>query len=159
MSDPSIPSLSVKEVGVSVDITIPQTQTQVADQNNTYNQAGLTYSQTGVEYGGLYNNNQDEIPMELSSFRTLPIDIAIPQTQAQISDSGDVYNQAGFTYNQTGIKYGGLSNNNQDVVPMELSSFKVVPMDFSITDIYTPKPKPQSPPYPLAPGFFLFIPQ
>lgn len=153
MKDSVIPTLTaLKE---SITISISPTQAQLADQGNTYNQAGLTYN-SPVQYGGVYNTNQDTIPsifvakLDIPSINILNdfISLKIPATQALLEDQGYTYNQAGFTYDQA-IAYGGVYNSNQDVLPLELS----------FTDIYSPFVPPTTGNIPLGPGFFLFIPQ
>lgn len=156
MMDSSIPTFSVSTEG-NITITIPSTQAQLANQGYTYNQAGQTYNQAGVQYGGVYNYNQDVLPLFsiakadqpslniLSDYLTLT---SLP-TQAQLENQGYTYNQSGLTYNQIGVMYGGVYNYNQDVLPLELS----------FTDIYTPFVPPVGGNIPLGPGFFLFIPQ
>lgn len=40
-----------------------KTQVQLFNQGYVYNQAGFTYNQIGVDYGGIYNINQDISPL------------------------------------------------------------------------------------------------
>lgn len=65
MKDPATPSLTLSSEGEIV-ITISRTQALVNEQGYTYNQVGFTYNQAGVSYGGVYNSNQDSVPMSLS---------------------------------------------------------------------------------------------
>ena len=159
MKDTATPMFTVSNEG-NITITIPQTQAILQDQGYTYNQAGQTYNQIGVQYGGVYNFNQDSFPLlsvatlEQPSLKVLSdiLTLNAPRTQAQLEDQGYTYNQSGQTYNEAGVMYGGIYNFNQDVLPMELS----------FTDIYTVKYIPPPVPgqnVPLGPGFFLFIPQ
>ena len=46
-------------------LAITATQALLEDQGYTYNQAGFTYNQAGVAYGGVYNTDQDNIPMDM----------------------------------------------------------------------------------------------
>ena len=95
MRDSAIPSFSVNNEG-NITITIPTTQAQLADQSYTYNQAGLTYNQIGVQYSGIYNTNQDVLPMlsvaklEQPSLQVLTelMTLSAPRTQAQLEDQG-----------------------------------------------------------------------
>jgi hypothetical protein len=133
MSDFSIPSLSLNLENV-MHISIPSTQALLEDQGYTYNQSGLTYDQLGVMYGGIFNQNQDILPLLVSTFSEQPtliipqevIKMVISATQALLADQGYTYNQAGLTYDQLGVQYGGVYNQDQDVLPLELS----------FTDIY-----------------------
>jgi hypothetical protein len=58
------PSLQI--LSELMTLSAPRTQAQLENQGYTYNQSGLTYNQIGVMYGGVYNTNQDVLPMELS---------------------------------------------------------------------------------------------
>ena len=163
MKDPTVPSLAIPLEGVLINIIIPQTQSLLENQGYTYDQAGFTYNQAGIAYGGVYNTNQDVIPMDLSVEEGIePIDdspsfvilndlmylkMVIPPTQALLENQGYTYNQAGFTYDQAGILYGGVYNTNQDVVPIELS----------FIDIYSKGVIPPIGGSKNAPGWFLFI--
>ncbi len=44
-------------------LTGENTDALVENQGYTYNQAGFTYNQVGVMYGGVYNTNQDIVPL------------------------------------------------------------------------------------------------
>lgn len=73
--DPRIPIFVVNSEQ-QIDITIDQTQAQLADQGYTYNQPGFTYNQAGWQYGGIYNQNQDLAPVffnDTASFISLSI--------------------------------------------------------------------------------------
>jgi hypothetical protein len=158
MKDSVLPSLSINTES-NITLTIPSTQAQLSNQGYTYNQAGFTYNQPGVTYGGVYNQNQDVVPLLSSAQIEKPslniltdsqlIKFTISQTGALLNEQGYTYNQAGFTYNQIGVAYGGIYNQNQDSVPITLT----------FADIYTAKVVPLSNNIPLGPGFFLFLPQ
>ncbi len=65
--DSSIPSFLIPQDGPLINLSITGTDALVEDQGYTYNQAGFTYNQAGVRYGGIYNTNEDIIPMMLST--------------------------------------------------------------------------------------------
>ena len=71
MKDSTVPSFSISTEG-NITIIIPPTQALVANQGYTYNQSGLTYNQIGVQYGGVYNYNQDLVPMLFTTNTTNP---------------------------------------------------------------------------------------
>lgn len=154
-----IPSALVLQDTTQIHITISDTDAIVKDQGDVYNQASFTYNQVGVDYGGVYNVNQDVIPLFVDFESDFPINLSISQTNALLENQGYIYNQAGFTYNQPSVMYGGLWNNNWDSIPLLIDSKNIIPSIASITDIYTPfVPTPpggnrQS----LGPGFFMFI--
>jgi hypothetical protein len=75
MKDSATPTFSVSTEG-NITITIPSTQAQLKDQGYTYNQSGQTYNQAGVMYGGVYNYNQDFIPMLYTITNPTPNDIS-----------------------------------------------------------------------------------
>lgn len=54
-------------------------------------------------------------------------------TDAQLADQGNTFNQAGHTFNQAGDIFGGVYNRNQDIFPYTLTfddigSSQVVPI-------------------------------
>lgn len=63
--DPTVPTLSLS-IENKIDLVIPKTQALLQNQGYTYNQATFTYNQAGVSYGGIYNFNQDLLPLSLS---------------------------------------------------------------------------------------------
>jgi hypothetical protein len=72
MAKDTIPTI-VPQPESQIDVTISPTDALLADQGYTYNQAGVTYNQAGVMYGGLYQQNQDIIPVffnDVASFVT-----------------------------------------------------------------------------------------
>jgi hypothetical protein len=70
--DTSIPSFLIPQDGASLSFTISGTDAQLANQGYTYNQAGLTYNQLGVMYGGIYNTDEDIIPLLLAAKDQVP---------------------------------------------------------------------------------------
>lgn len=111
------------------------TQAQVYDQGITYNQAGLTYNQIGIAYGGVYKQGQDVIPA-ISLAEQISPSLIGENTQAQVKDQGYTYNQAGFSYNQIGVMYGGIYNQNQDIIPIVSLAEQIVPSIYKYADIY-----------------------
>ena len=114
-----------------------------------------TYNQAGVTYGGLYNQNEDVTPMLSNALLDSPslslivepqfLDIILSNTQAKVLDQGYTYNQATFTYNHVLVDYGGLYNQNDDILPLTLT----------FTDTYTKKSTPSS--NKNGPGWFMFV--
>ncbi len=126
--DSSIPKLSIVNEAAEIDISIPNTQAILEDQSYSYNQANFSYNQASVFYGGIYNFNQDIVPLSLS----------IGNSQALLSDSGYTYNQSSFSYDQSSVAYGGVYNYNEDIVPIrvntisDLLNFTLSSMDASV---------------------------
>jgi hypothetical protein len=72
MADYSIPSFTIPNEGIKIDITIPQTQATLVNQGYTYNEPGLTYNQAGVMYGGVNFATEDIIVPSLFLDATTP---------------------------------------------------------------------------------------
>lgn len=133
-------------------LTISLTDAQVTNQGYTYNQPGFTYNQPGVTYGGLYNVNQDVIPI-LSLAETINPKVTIQDTLAKVTNQGYTYNQAGFTYNQVGVSYGGIYN-LFDITPIVSMAKQVITRIAGYSDAYTVVEPNQGM---QAPGWFLYI--
>lgn len=80
--------------------------------------------------------NDSSIPSLQIIVESNSIHIVIPVTQAQLEDQGYTYNQAGFSYNQPGVMYGGIYNQNQDVIPLLSMASLIIPSIAGFTDIY-----------------------
>ena len=52
-----------KIINDSPILTGENTDAQIFEQGITYDQAGITYDNVGIAYGGIYNTNEDVIPM------------------------------------------------------------------------------------------------
>ena len=76
MRDTSIPSFLIPQDSVSINITISGTDAVVEDQGITYNQAGMTYNQAGIMYGGVYNTDEDIVPLDLTFSQTIPVNMS-----------------------------------------------------------------------------------
>ena len=64
-------------------LNITGTDAGLEDQGYTYNQVALTYNQLGVMYAGIYNSNEDIVPLLVQAKETIPsvsgfIDIYTP---------------------------------------------------------------------------------
>lgn len=77
VKDSSVPSFLIPQDGPTINMSITGTDALLADQGYTYNQAGFSYNQAGVQYGGIYNANEDIIPMVLSAKIDQPMDLFI----------------------------------------------------------------------------------
>jgi hypothetical protein len=117
VKDSTIPSFSVSNEG-NITITIPDTQALLQDQGYTYNQAGFTYNQAGVQYGGVYNFNQDVLPMlsvaksDTQALLQIVSDVMTlsspnPQTPSEISFT-DIYRISFTRYLYVGMPMGLL---------------------------------------------------
>jgi hypothetical protein len=73
--DTTIPSFLIPQDGVVMNFSVTGTDALIEDQGYTYNQAGFTYNQTGVAYGGVYNTNEDILPMTLSAQAIEPMNL------------------------------------------------------------------------------------
>lgn len=76
----------------TLDLILTNTNASLYDQGNTYNQAGLTYDQAGIAYAGLYNQNQDVLPLTLT-FNDIYISKTVPP-----KNSGYLIGILGLTY-------------------------------------------------------------
>ena len=80
------------------------TQAKLEDQGYTYNQAGLSYNQAGVMYGGIYNRNEDIVPLVSLASQNYPTvagysDIYTPGgTPPPPTNSGLLMGILGLTY-------------------------------------------------------------
>ena len=72
---------------VTPDLTGENTNALVYEQGITYDQAGITYDNVGIAYGGVYNTNEDVVPLvslaetvipELSGDANIIDDFSIP---------------------------------------------------------------------------------
>lgn len=121
-----------------------RTNSQIANQGYTYNEAGFTYNQTGWQYGGKYEN--DIAPLISKARLITPTNISLTikpsatsaRSNKQIENQGYTYNEAGFTYNQIGWMYGGVFEH--DIYPLINNAKLVKPrillgMDFGATVI------------------------
>lgn len=61
----------IADTNAKIDITILSTDALVNEQGYTYNQAAMTYNEPGVAYGGIYNFNEDIIPLFADNNATL----------------------------------------------------------------------------------------
>src|SRR6266702_2922484 len=77
--------------------------------------------------------------------KEIQVHLTIPPTEAILTDQGYTYNQAGLTYNQAGIQYGGVTNNNEDLMPV-FAILSEIPHLEGIYDQYTPISSPPPPP-------------
>ena len=68
-------------------------------------------------------------------------------TQAQLANNGNTFNQAGHTFNQAGDIFNGVYNRSQDVVPITMT------FDDLNATIYVP-PSTQ---VIVGPGWFMYI--
>ncbi len=156
MKDVTIPTFQVFQEGVPIRITVPNTQAQLEDQGNTFNQAGHSFNQAGDVFGGIYSRNQDVTPiidtarLESPTLTILTdslfLKMKVPQTQAQVEDQGNTFNQAGHSFNQAGDMFGGIYNRNQAILPLTLT----------FEDIYGKTIIPPSASK-NGPGFFLYV--
>lgn len=152
--DTTVPSFTINQES-AISLKIPQTDAYLTDQGYTYNQAGFTYDQVGVEYSGVTNANHDDVPNILAANLENTISLSIPQTQAALYDQGYIYNQTGFTYDQLTVAYGGISQQNEDVIPIILTARLIYPTA-SIVDVYTPAVLPNTN-HSVGPGWFMFV--
>lgn len=64
--DTTIPSFLIPQDGQAIKLQITGTDALLEEQGYTYNQAGFSYNQAGVAYGGVYNTNEDIIPIDIT---------------------------------------------------------------------------------------------
>lgn len=134
-----------------------RTGAQLNNQGITYNEAGKTYNEAGLAYGGVYGQQDSQLSITVVKTEK-PISFALP-TEAQLSNPGITYNEAGVSYNDSRYVYGGLYG-AQNVFPLISLVYLEKPRIVNFGDIYTPGgTTPVSQNIPLGPGWFLFITQ
>lgn len=137
MSDTAIPFFLIPQDGATINISIGKTATTVFSSGNTYNQAGTSFNQSGATFDGIINQNQYYPPSFTDTVLDSLAHIIISQVDTFLADQGYTYNQPGFTFNQLLVEYAGLTNQNQDIIPLFLKASQVIPEIGSIVDTYT----------------------
>ena len=79
--------------------------------------------------------NDPTIPSVSTYNDSARITLSIPSTQAKVYNQGYSYNQDGFSYNQPNVNYGGVTNYNQDVMPILADYISVQPTLSFLTDM------------------------
>lgn len=82
MPDETLPKLTALNDGVIITLDIPNTDALLNNQGYTYNEATFTYNQASVAYGGVYNTNQDIVPMILQAESPIPINFLFADSHA-----------------------------------------------------------------------------
>lgn len=100
------PIVSLAE-NITPNLTGGTTNAKVYDQGYTYNQSGFTYNQAGVAYGGVYNVDQDIVPLVSLAQQPYPIifgnsDIYTP---GQRESAGMLMGILGLTYPTDGVLF------------------------------------------------------
>lgn len=137
--DPLLPNVFI--FTPSIDVVISQTDAQIYEQGITYDNAGITYDNVGIAYGGVYDTNQDIVPL-VSIAKSITPTLTGGTTQAQVAEQGYTYDNAGITYDQALVMYGGLYKTNQDVVPLVSLAETIYPTIYGYSDVYTPVTPP-----------------
>ena len=71
MADTVHPSFTI-DTQTQIDIKVQATDAILASQGYTYNEAGLSYDQAGVEYAGFSDGSEDVAPAILTINQTKP---------------------------------------------------------------------------------------
>jgi hypothetical protein len=115
------------------------TQGLVADQGYTFNQAGQTFNEVGVMFGGLYQNQLDfPVFTTIAPLADTPRISGNADTEATLTDQGYTFNQAGQTFNEVGVMFGGISGYQTADMPIFATIQKDAPRIVNYADIYTP---------------------
>lgn len=86
--------------------------------------------------------------------------VSASNTNSQLADQGYTYNEPGLTYNEAGVMYGGIYNQDQDIIPQFLFASSPIPLIAGYIDIYTNNaPPPPNNQKVVGPGWFLYVSQ
>lgn len=84
------------------DLSGENTQAQVYEQGITYDQAGITYDNVGIAYGGVYNTNEDVVPLVSLAENISPFIAGYSDMYSQYvppaADHGMLIGMLGLTY-------------------------------------------------------------